>query len=222
VLGVVSMSSEFTSKWNKPRSEGGLGARIRESFRSPEPLRPKIEQASRQLQIQIAKLESTSTKLRERDASIFNKVVAYIQKHDTQHANMLANELAEVRKMSKMVTHAKLALGQIDLRLSTIRELGDIASTLSPAMGVLRGVRGGLSSIVPEAEGEIGEISSLLSDILVDAGQVSSTSIDFQTANEEAERVLAEAGAVAEQNMKEKFPDLPSSEDEFTKVAETE
>jgi division protein CdvB (Snf7/Vps24/ESCRT-III family) len=180
-----------------------------------------LDEASRQIQIQITKLDATSVKLRERDSSIFAKVVTYIQKHDTQHANMLANELSEVRKMSKMVTHAKLALEQINLRLSTIKELGDIAATLSPAMGVLRGIRGGLSSVVPEAEGEINEISSLLSDILVDAGQVSSTSINFETANEEADKVLAEAGAVAEQNMKDKFPDLPSTETDF-RVAEAE
>lgn len=64
--------------------------------------------------------------------------------------------------------------------------------------------------VLPEAEGEIGEISSLLSSILVDAGQVGGYSLNFEAANEDAEKVLAEAAAVAEQRMKEKFPDIPS------------
>jgi division protein CdvB (Snf7/Vps24/ESCRT-III family) len=82
--------------------------------------------------------------------------------------------------------------------------------TLTPAMSVIRSVRQGLVSVLPEAEGEIGEISGLLSSILVDAGTVGGYSLNFEAANEDAEKVLAEAAAVAEQRMKEKFPEIPS------------
>jgi hypothetical protein len=63
---------------------------------------------------------------------------------------------------------------------------------------------------MPEAEGEMSEISGLLSGILVDAGSVSGSSLNFETANEEAERALAEAAAVAETRM-QKFPDIPQT-----------
>lgn len=202
--------SQFSSRWQKS-SQDGLTNRIKDTVRSPGPLKPRLEMATRQIQVQISKLDATSAKLRERDSSIFNKVVASIQKHDTQHANILANELSEVRKMNKMVTQAKLALEQITLRLNTVQELGDIVVTLSPAMGVIRNVRSGLVSVIPEAEHEIGEISGLLSSILVDAGQLGSGVINFESANEEADKILAEAGAVAETRMRDKFPDLPES-----------
>jgi division protein CdvB (Snf7/Vps24/ESCRT-III family) len=213
--------SEFSSKWQKPRTEG-LANRIKDKIRSPGPLKPRMEAATRQIQVQIAKLEATSAKLRERDASIFNKVVASMQRHDTAHANMLANELAEVRKMHKMVTQAKLALEQVTLRLSTVQELGDIVSMLSPAMGVIRNVRPGLVSVIPGAEQEIGEISGLLGSILVDAGQLDDSVINFQSANEEADKILAEAGAVAEQKMHERFPDLPELQLPSSAPTETE
>ncbi|SRR5579875_139580 len=206
--------SKFSENWKKEdesRSSGGFGFRIRNAVKTPEPLRPKIELATRQIQLQITRLNSTSAKLKEKDASIFNKVVTLIQKHDTQRANMLANELSEIRKMSKMVTHSKLALEQIELRLNTIQDLGDIAVMLSPAVGIIRSVGSELTSVVPEAQSEVGEISNLLSNILVDAGQMSATSINFESANEEADRVLAEASAVAEQRMRDRFPDLPES-----------
>jgi division protein CdvB (Snf7/Vps24/ESCRT-III family) len=202
--------SQFSNRWTKS-SEDGITNRIKDTVRSPGPLKPRLEMATRQIQVQISKLDATSAKLRERDSSIFNKVVASIQKHDTQHANILANELSEVRKMNKMVTQAKLALEQITLRLNTVQELGDIVVTLSPAMGVIRNVRSGLVSVIPEAEHEIGEISGLLSSILVDAGQLGAGVINFESANEEADKILAEAGAVAEQRMRDKFPDLPES-----------
>ncbi|MCL5671892.1 MAG: hypothetical protein JRN56_04035 [Nitrososphaerota archaeon] len=184
---------------------------MKDSVRSPGPLKPRLDLAVRQIQVQVAKLDSTSTKLRERDNSIFTKVVSSLQKHDTQHASVFANELAEIRKMNKMVTQAKLALEQIVLRLNTITELGDIVVTLTPAMSVIRNVKQGLVGVLPEAENEIGEISGLLSSILVDAGTVGGYSLNFEAANEDAEKILAEASAVAETRMREKFPDIPSS-----------
>ncbi|MGP8124840.1 MAG: hypothetical protein ACLQEQ_03110 [Nitrososphaerales archaeon] len=64
---------------------------------------------------------------------------------------------------------------------------------------------------MPEAEGEIGEISGLLSSILVDVGTVGGYSMNFEAANEDAERILSEASALAEQRMKEKFPEIPAT-----------
>ncbi len=201
--------SQFANKWEKSNT-AGISSRVRDSVKNPGPLKPRLDMAVRQIQVQVAKLDSTSAKLRERDASIFNKIVSSIQKHDSQHASVYANELAEIRKMNRMVTQAKLALEQITLRLNTITELGDIVVTLTPAMSVIRSVRQGLVSVLPEAEGEIGEISGLLSSILVDAGTVGGYNLNFEAANEDAEKVLAEAAAVAEQRMKEKFPEIPS------------
>ena len=161
--------------------------------------------------MQVAKLDSTSTKLRERDNSIFSKVVSSLQKHDTQHASVFANELAEIRKMNKMVTQAKLALEQIVLRLNTNTELGDKVVTLTPAMTEIRNVKQGLVGVLPEAESEIGEISGLLSSILVVAGTVGGYSLNFDAANEDAEKILAEASAVAETRMRDKFREIPAA-----------
>jgi len=201
--------SKFEEKWVREQKPG-MGDRVREAIRPSGPLKPRLEDAIRAIQTQIARLDAMATKLKERDAAIFNKVVSSIQKHDTQHASVYANELAEIRKMLKMVTSSKLALEQIVLRLNTVTELGDIVVTLAPAMAVIRNVKSGIISVLPEAEREINEISSLLSSILVDAGQVSGTTLNFEAANEDAERILAEASAVAEQRMKEKFPELPT------------
>jgi division protein CdvB (Snf7/Vps24/ESCRT-III family) len=110
-----------------------------------------------------------------------------------------------------MVTSAKLAMEQIVLRLNTITELGDIVVTLTPAMSVIRSVKQGLVGVLPEAESEIGEISGLLSSILVDAGSVGGYSLNFEAANEDAEKILAEASAVAETRMKGQFPEIPST-----------
>jgi division protein CdvB (Snf7/Vps24/ESCRT-III family) len=136
-------------------------------------------------------------------------------------ASVFANELAEVRKMEKMIMHARLALEQIVLRLRTVSELGDVVSTLAPAVGVLRTVRTGMASIFPEAERELGQIGNLLNGIIIDAGQSTGLTINFENANEDAQKILTEAATVAEQKIKEKFPDLPAGMPAFPEKTAT-
>jgi division protein CdvB (Snf7/Vps24/ESCRT-III family) len=202
--------SQFSNNWDSKKSPG-IGSRIIGRFNNPGPLKPRLDEATRQIQTVMAKLDSAVFKLRDRDAFLFSKIVSSLQKRDSQRASMFANELAELRKMSKMVTQSKLALEQIVLRLNTVTELGDVVLTLAPATSIVRNLRESLSGVMPEAEGEMSEISGLLSGILVDAGSVSGSSLNFETANEEAERALAEAAAVAETRMRNNFPDIPQT-----------
>lgn len=202
--------SQFTNNWDRKRS-AGLGERIRNTFNNPGPLKPRLDAVMRQIQVVMAKLDTSMAKLRDRDAALFAKTVAAVQKHENQRASMFANELAEVRRVGKMVTQSRLALEQVVLRLNTITELGDVVTTLAPATSIVRNVRQDIAGVMPDAEGEMGEVSSLLSGILVDAGSMGGYTMNFETANEEAEKALAEAAAVAESRMKEKFPDIPQS-----------
>jgi division protein CdvB (Snf7/Vps24/ESCRT-III family) len=202
--------TSFLKRWKKNESKS-FKEKVEDTVKPKEPLKPMIEYAMRQIQIQIIKLDSSCARLTDRGVRIFNDIVTAIQKHDLQYASIFANELAEVRKMNKMVTQAKLALEQIMLRLDTVKDIGDITLTLGPAVSVARSIKSDLSKITPEAEKEIGEISSLLSEIIVSASQTSADKITFEAVNEDAEKIIAEASAVAEQRVSECFPELPES-----------
>lgn len=183
---------------------------MRGTVRQPTPLKSQIEQANRQIRLLISQLDGTVNRIRQRDSTIFKNVVSSLAKHDMQHAAVYANELSEVRKMGKMVTQAQLAMEQISLRLGTINDLGEIANTLAPAVSVIRTMKDGLRAALPEADKEINEISGLLSSVLVDASTTGGFSLNFDAANEDAQKVLEEASAVAEQRMKDSFPEIPA------------
>jgi len=202
--------SNFSKNWKKDSSPG-LAEKVKESISPQGPLAPRLSQASTQIKSQVNKIDSTISRLKEKDKIIFNKVSQALQRHDAQTASAMSNELTEVRKMSKIVNNAKVVLEQIDLRLTTVHELGDIVSSLTPAVGVIRSIKTDLGTVIPGAESEIGEINSTLSGLLVDAGTLGGFSLNFAAANEDSEKILAEASAIAEQRMKEKFPDLPAS-----------
>jgi division protein CdvB (Snf7/Vps24/ESCRT-III family) len=204
------MSERFAKKWEEASSQQPFTTRIKESIRPPGPLKPRLDMAIRRIELQVQRLDQASERFSERDKKIFARIVEAYTKHDMARANVFANELAEIRKMEQMIMHGRLALEQIVLRLRTVSELGDIVTTLAPAVGVLSSVKTGMAAIFPEAERELGQIGNLLNGIIIDAGQSTGLTINFDSANEDAQKILAEASSVAEQRIKEKFPDLPS------------
>jgi len=201
--------TKFIDNWNKVESKN-IKDKLGGFIRSEKPLKPMIDEAIRQIKSQIAKIDLVYAKIRERGLKIFNNVVLSIERSDMQHASIFANELTEVRRMNKMVAQSKLALEQIILRLDTVRDLGEITSTIGPTIPVIKSIKSGLASIVPEAENEMREISHLLNEVVVNASQTYEKWINFEILNEDAEMILAEASAIAEERVKENFPEIPN------------
>jgi division protein CdvB (Snf7/Vps24/ESCRT-III family) len=200
----------FDNRWVKPQGES-VGHKLLEGIKPQTPLKPRIEEAQKKLHMQISRLDAIASRMQEKDKLIFKRVVLAMQSHDSSHAKVLSGELSQIRKMNKMVTSAKLALEQIQLRLNTMTELGDVVVTLSPAMSVIKGLQSGLSGMMPEADQSFGQISELLGNIMTDSGQIPNSEIaNFNTINEDTAQIMEEASAVVEMNMKSKFPDLPS------------
>jgi division protein CdvB (Snf7/Vps24/ESCRT-III family) len=173
------------------------------------PLRPRLEAVQKRIEGQVARLEELQADLKARDEESFRKLMASIKENNVQYSTVLSQELARSRQLSRVVSVAKVALEKIHARLSAVTDFGDLVIVLSPAMAVVKNVRSSLAPLVPEMEGELGTISELLSGILVDAGQVGGYTINFETANEEAVRLIGEASAVVENKMKEEFPGIP-------------
>jgi division protein CdvB (Snf7/Vps24/ESCRT-III family) len=203
------MSERFAKKWESKREGTSFIENVRGTVQPQQPLKPRLDYAIRKLELQVTKLNQASERFSQKDRSLFAKIVDAYAKHDTAHANIYANELAEVRKMEKLVMNATLALDQVVLRMRTVTEFGDLVSTLGPCIGVLRSVNVGLCGVLPEAENELGDIGNMLSGLMFEAGSGSGMSLNFNTVNEDASKILSEAAVVAEQKVSANFPDLP-------------
>ena len=202
-----------SKKWNNNAQSESIRDKLREAAQSQTPLKPRIEEAQKKLQIQISKLDSISFKLQEKDKVIFNRIVNAMQNHDSHYGKLLSGELSQIRKTNKMVNSAKLAFEQIQLRLNTMTELGDVVVTLSPAMSVIKGIQGGLKTMLPEADQSFGQISELLGGIMSGSSQIPTVEIGSRdlTFDEEAFKIIEEASAIVEEDTRDKFPDLPLS-----------
>jgi len=211
---IITMPFNKKEWGNEPQSES-MTDKFLDRLKPQDPLKPRIEEAQSKLQMQLSKLDKISAKLREKDQVIFKRVVHSLQNHDSHYAKLLSGELSQVRKMNKMVDSAKLALEQIELRLHTVTEFGDVAATLGPAMAAMKGIQGGLSTMMPQADQSFGQISELLGGIMSQSGQMHNAELGVPELNEESMKIIEEASALLEVNTKSKFPDLPYSNDDI-------
>ena len=206
----ITMSSRFEKGW-KAQEKESFGKQVRDTVRGPQPMRPQIQKATQQLTGEINRLDQAMNRLKQRETSIFKKTVAAVQAHDQESSKAYSNELSEVRKMEKIVTQSRIALEQITTRLQTVTDIGDFAATIAPAIGVIKNVRTTLGEAMPDAQGALGEIGAQLNSIMVDVGQITGTTFYQAENSDEANRILAEASAIAEKRMAESLPEVPNT-----------
>jgi division protein CdvB (Snf7/Vps24/ESCRT-III family) len=205
----MAIMTSFSNNWVKEKNIMNTSDKLREAVKTPQPLKPRIEFAKNRIQSQNQKLDTILDKLNGKEKSLFNQVVNHLQKHDVQESKVLSNELAQVRKGSKLISQLKASLEQVHLRLDSTIDVGNVMAALGPAMGSLTNLRSGLSGVVPEVDTQLGEINGVFTDIMTSAAGIGNTSIAYDASSEDVDKILSEAGAVAEQRVNENFPDVP-------------
>jgi division protein CdvB (Snf7/Vps24/ESCRT-III family) len=206
---------DLSNKWTKP-PQSSITEKINETIKPKGALKPRVQEGIKKLQLQIKKLDSMLTNLQERDAKLFQRIVDATQKHDTQTSKVLGNELAEVRKVSKILSSARIALEQIELRLTTCSDLGDTVVAIMPTMGLMKNLKSSLGKIMPGAEQEIGQMAEMLGGFMTESFSGDAAFGIDETTNAESENILKEAAAVAETSAGQMFPSVPADSKEAT------
>jgi division protein CdvB (Snf7/Vps24/ESCRT-III family) len=183
--------------------------KVKEAFH-PTPVRKRIMDALLSLKMQLSRLERTAQKMQQRDATLYSKCVTAIQQKNTELASIYASECAEIRKVAKVILHSQLALEQVALRLDLVREFGDVAQTMKPVASVVKTIKTQLQGILPEVSLELASVNESLEDLASQVGDAAEESFAVPVSGEDAQKILSEANIVAEQKMRERFPDLPA------------
>ena len=199
----------FKNKWSAPAKQS-LMQKIGDTVKPKGALKPRVETATNRVHTQVLKLDTMLSKLKTRDNEIFQQVITSTQQHDVNGSKVLANELVELRKVTKILGNARMGLEQIELRLTTFHDLGDTVVAIMPTVGLMNGLKGSMSKFMPGADEELGRMNEMLSGMMADsfAGSDSTFSVN-ETTNSESEKILQEASAVAEQQTSERLPPMP-------------
>ena len=182
--------------------------RIKEAFQ-PTPIKRRLNTTIHRLQVQNRRLETKTYQLQSRDKALYSKCVSAIQSKNNTQASMYASECAEIRKMVLVTLRSQMALERVGLRLETVRDFGEIAYAMSSVGAVLGKVRNDLQSLMPEISSELAEVNDTLQSVVLEVGQTTEQTFDMNVPTEESEKIMKEASTLAEQKMRESFPDMP-------------
>jgi division protein CdvB (Snf7/Vps24/ESCRT-III family) len=201
----------FVDRWKEKPQNPSFLSKIKDVSKPSVGLKKQINTVLQRIEVQKHKLNNAQSRFEQRDEVLFKRTVKALSERETMRANVLAGELAEIRKVEKMLMHASLALESVSLRLNTVSELGDIVTVIAPAAGVLNNIRSGMSGVFPEAGRELENIGTLLTDIVSTTHQERGVPVNIGTASLEAEKILAEAETAAERKLKEQLPEVSTA-----------
>jgi len=207
---VVCYMVSFSEKWNILKNKESLSQRFMGTVKPEAPLKHRLDIAQKKLQLQISKLGETEQKLKQKDTMFMDKIVEATKANNQPYAKMYANELAEIRKTNKTVSNAKLSMEQVQIRLNTVSELGDVVVTLSPCMSLIKGLSTSLGGMMPEVADSMQDLSSMLGDIVTGSTiNHEGTMGEFTTSNGDAQSILDEAQAMVEGQTRQNMPEPP-------------
>jgi division protein CdvB (Snf7/Vps24/ESCRT-III family) len=155
-------------------------------------------------QLQISKLDVKISKIKEREETLFNKVVDAMKSHDIAHTKNWSVQLARLRKNQLTLNQARIALEQVSMRISTIHVLSEIMETLEPAMSPVKGLKSDFEISVPSTDTELNYMQMLTNSILSDSNQNNEIDIIGMNIGELSEKddighIINEASEVAEE-----------------------
>jgi len=197
------------------RERKSLRERAKEMV-SPKPMSERLWEVTHRLRLQLSRLERTAMELEARDKSLYDKCIEATRRNDVSRAKMYAEECAQIRKIAKVSLSSQFALEKVALRLEGVKSFGDMAHDMMPLKRVVGTIRTELANVMPNISLQLAEVDESLSSMVLDIGEATGTLSTVDQPSGDAKKILEEAAALAEQQFKEKFPELPTAPAEGT------
>lgn len=174
-------------------------------------LKSKLDNASRVVNNQLAKLRMLDNRFTTLDTDLHNKVIVNIKNGDNLRAKALATELANIRKIKNTTQKLLLSLEVIVIRFSTISEFAEILNTINPMIDTIKEVKDDVKNTIPTATNIISEMSRLTTDVIIESNVNLTSDTISVPVNSDAIEILNEVQNIMEEETKINLPDIPNS-----------
>lgn len=182
-----------------------------------QPIKAEIDIKSRlpdlatRLKILQERLERSSSRMRERDKSLFDNAVQAEIRKDHSMAAVYAGEMSQIRKFALIIMRTGALLEQIILRLETVKDFVDFREIMrSGELSLLKSASEDLRVVMPEVSSELSNITQSLDEVMIGFGEVRDFGYTPSPArDEDTQKILKQISEIAVQKMKSTFPDLP-------------
>lgn len=156
-----------------------------------------VEEILEKLQLIRARLARRVREMESKHKMLFDQVVEAYAEKDRDKAAIYAEELAELRRVLRRLTHASLLLEGMIYRIEAVKDLSDASSAAAPLRSVLAVASMELRGIAPTASNELDALMKSVEDLSLSVGQFSEPVNAGSQLSDEARRILEEASALA-------------------------
>ena len=158
------------------------------------------------------KLGQVVVRLTRRDTILFKTCATALQQKNEERAAIFATELAELRKLTKVIYHTQILVERIIIRLETLKEFNEAFADLKPVLNNLKSVTRSLGTFMPQMAVEMERVNESIVEVMtlskIDATKLE-VPIDVKTPG--GEDVLAEVAEFLEEQITDKLPTPPTS-----------
>ncbi|MEN2973982.1 MAG: hypothetical protein ABDH32_00190 [Candidatus Caldarchaeales archaeon] len=189
-----------------------LDEEVRAEFRG------RLENFLSILNSQIERLRIRYVEMESRGREYFEKVIECLVNMDEERARIYAEEIAEIRKLAEMVKKSQLLLLQVKIRVETIVEITEVIGLIFPITSLLAEVEDELRPIAPEVVQNLHELSVCIEEFTSTTIHNRLEPVRYEELSREAEKILIEAQKHAVEIVKDKFPDIPTLDENERKV----
>jgi division protein CdvB (Snf7/Vps24/ESCRT-III family) len=159
---------------------------------------------------QLGRLKMMDKKFSTMEDYYIQQITTNMKAGNNMRAKIMANELANLRRVRRNTQHTGMALEALVIRFSTINEFAMILDAIDPTVQMIKEIQADLSRAMPTANDALQEVSFVTADVLAASnvrGESAKivTPLDADTLN-----ILSEIEGALENEAKAKLPEVPA------------
>ncbi len=142
----------------------------------------------------------------EKEHSVLQKAnIGYYSKNDDAIKN------TDFKKQLEVEMNLSCAIGALKTaksRLESISQIGNIATTISPLISIIRMINSSICANAPDSSHDLIELSTTLGSVVMDSGSLVEAKFDFKQTNLESSRILDEVNLIVKSKIRTQYPNL--------------
>ena len=155
------------------------------------------------------RLNEIINQMKRRDKDLFDAVVRAQREGDSGKAMVYASEVADLRKIIKVLLTASLVLERARLKLETIRDLTEFGAVVLPLVKTFETIRDQIKPIAPQIAIGIDSLISSINRMVSESNALSALPVDYTIRlDNEAQQILNEASKKSEEIIETELPRL--------------
>ncbi|HEX6067700.1 MAG TPA: hypothetical protein VFZ05_02765 [Nitrososphaera sp.] len=171
----------------------------------------QINHATSVVYNQLSRLKALDNRFASMEAYYLDQVTASVKTGNNGRARILANELANLKKVRRTTQHTGMALEALVIRFSTLNEFAMILDTIDPTVEMIKGIHADITRAIPQAGQALSEVSAITTDVLTSANVRSEVGRISTPMDQAAYDILNEVEGALESEAKAKLPEIPAN-----------